>query len=389
MWSPRKSAKDDRHLTISLKNATPKPVMWFRGCQNAVALTRGETWRSNFAGGLSCVSCVRTKAHMSTRTSVQGYRVWMTTHSASFISVILRPYHIKSPLSPDKTCYLVMLLAKVLRTEVHMSSQSSVQNHWCFEHYLQNLCLPVLHAVRNRTKIVPWSFPMSLFYDSPSGPHYSSWGWVGLQLQLHLTPGLLDSEASTPLLHPLRIPTRVGKTKESGFWNGCLYDMKCYTTALRPLVTNPFLGNGKIERRKLRGRHVFCNLLGRVFIRAFSSLGGPWAIPGAAQADCLFTVGLAGISPVCWCQYTLPSAHVYEMKWNVWSPTSNDQMNWNEMKFFSFFNSGCELKMHLFHEFHFISPHFTVIIKLVIKTHEREWRIISLICISHPLLKNE
>jgi hypothetical protein len=375
MWSPRKSAKDDRHLTISLKNATPKPVMWFRGCQNAVALTRGETWRSNFAGGLSCVSCVRTKAHMSTRTSVQGYRVWMTTHSASFISVILRPYHIKSPLSPDKTCYLVMLLAKVLPTEVHMSSQSSVQNHWRFEHYLQNLCLPVLDAVRNRTKIVPWSFPMSLFlwFTVWSSLLILRMSWPAAADALNSWPSRLWSLNSSP--PPSPNPHASWENQGIWLWNGCLYDMKCYTTALRPLVTNPFLGNGKIERRKLRGRHVFCNLLGRVFIRAFSSLGGPWAIPGAVQAD--------------WCQYTLPSVRVYEMKWNVWSPTSNDQMNWNEMKCFSFFNSGCELKMHLFHEFHFISPHFTVIIKLVIKTHEREWRIISLICISHPLLKNE
>ena len=52
------------------------------------------------------------------------------------------------------------------RTQVHMSSRSSVQNHWHFQHYLQSLCLPVLHAARNRTKIVPWSFPMSLFLGS-------------------------------------------------------------------------------------------------------------------------------------------------------------------------------------------------------------------------------
>ncbi len=39
----------------------------------------------------------------------------------------------------------------------------------------------------------PWVY----FYDPPSGARYSSRGWVGLQLQLHLTPGLLDSETST------------------------------------------------------------------------------------------------------------------------------------------------------------------------------------------------
>ncbi len=74
-----------------------------------------RTRRSDFAGGLSCFACVRTKFHTSTRTSVQGHRVWMTTQSASWISVLLRPYHNNSPFSPDKTCYLVMMLAKVLR----------------------------------------------------------------------------------------------------------------------------------------------------------------------------------------------------------------------------------------------------------------------------------
>jgi ABC-type Fe3+ transport system permease subunit len=37
-------------------------------------------------------------------------------------------------------------------------------------------------------------FPWAYFYDPPSGAHYSSWGWVDLQVQRHLTPGILDSE---------------------------------------------------------------------------------------------------------------------------------------------------------------------------------------------------
>ncbi len=93
---------------------------------------------------------------MSTLTSVQRHRVWMTTQSTSFISVFLRSYHSDAPVSPDKTCYHVMLPTKVLRTQVHMS-RNSVQNHWHF------LCLPVLDVVWNNTKIVPWSFPMGLF----------------------------------------------------------------------------------------------------------------------------------------------------------------------------------------------------------------------------------
>ncbi len=72
--------------------------------------------------------------------------------------MLLRPCHSFAPLSPDKTCYLVVLPAKVLRTQVHMSSRSSVQNHWHFEHYVQSLCLPALDDVKShkdRAVIVP------------------------------------------------------------------------------------------------------------------------------------------------------------------------------------------------------------------------------------------
>ena len=46
-------------------------------CENALARTFRETGRSDCVGGL-CVSCVKTKVHMSTRTCVQRHHVWMT-----------------------------------------------------------------------------------------------------------------------------------------------------------------------------------------------------------------------------------------------------------------------------------------------------------------------
>jgi hypothetical protein len=127
-----------------------------------------------------------------------------------------RPYHHNAPSSPDKTCYLVMMLTKVWRTPEHMSSRSSVENHWHFQNYLQSMSLPVLDTERNRTKIVLCSFPMSLFLGSTV---WSSLLILRIRISWYsaaaaLTPGLLDSEAATPLLHPLRVPmTRVRKTK--------------------------------------------------------------------------------------------------------------------------------------------------------------------------------
>jgi hypothetical protein len=44
--------------------------MCFRGHENVVALTPGEDRLSDSVGGLSCVSCVLTKLHISTRVSV-------------------------------------------------------------------------------------------------------------------------------------------------------------------------------------------------------------------------------------------------------------------------------------------------------------------------------
>ncbi len=49
---------------------TRKSVMCFRGHENVVALTPGEDRLSDSVGGLSCVSCVLTKLHISTRVSV-------------------------------------------------------------------------------------------------------------------------------------------------------------------------------------------------------------------------------------------------------------------------------------------------------------------------------
>ena len=38
--------------------------MYFRGCENAVALTLGQARQSDSVRGLSCVSCVSTEVHV-------------------------------------------------------------------------------------------------------------------------------------------------------------------------------------------------------------------------------------------------------------------------------------------------------------------------------------
>jgi len=93
-------------------------------------------------------------------TKVPG--VWTTTQSTRFISVLFQPCHSIAPLSSDKTCYRVILPAKVFRTQVHMSSRSSAKT-LVFWALFTKFVSSVLDAVRNRTKILSWSFFMSLF----------------------------------------------------------------------------------------------------------------------------------------------------------------------------------------------------------------------------------
>ena len=79
--------------------------------------------------------CLLVLVHMSTN--------W----SAGFISVFLGPHHRNADERPDNRYCRAMLQAKVVRTQSDMSSRTSVDSQWPFEHYFQSLCLTVLHDV--------------------------------------------------------------------------------------------------------------------------------------------------------------------------------------------------------------------------------------------------
>ncbi len=72
-----------------------------------------------------------------------------------------------------------------------------------------------------------------------------------MQLQPHLTPGLLDSEAATPLLHPLRVPMRaLGKPSNLALdWEFVRQDLFHYGPVFAGTkLTNPILA--EMEKRK-------------------------------------------------------------------------------------------------------------------------------------------
>ena len=68
----------------------------------------------------------------------------MTNWSVNFISVFLGPYHRNTVSRPDNRRCRVIVLVKVVRTRVDMSSLTSVHSQWSYEYYVQSLCLPVL-----------------------------------------------------------------------------------------------------------------------------------------------------------------------------------------------------------------------------------------------------
>ena len=80
--------------------------------------------------------------------------------------------------------------------------------HWRFEHYLQKFvsCCAEYCVKSHKDRVVIVSHDLiSIIYRLVLTTHLED--EFGLELQLHLTPGLLDSEAATHhLLHPLRIP---------------------------------------------------------------------------------------------------------------------------------------------------------------------------------------
>ena len=107
---------------------------------------------------------------------------------------------------------------------------------WCC-----TLCGIAQGSCRDRS---PWAY----LYDPRSGGHYSSWRWVGVLRQLHLTPGILDSDAGTPLLHPLRVPiTRSWENQVICLSNKCLYDIDCCTTVLYFLVLSWLKPDPKVQ----------------------------------------------------------------------------------------------------------------------------------------------
>ncbi len=82
---------------------------------------------------------------------------------------------------------------------------------------------------------------------------------------MHLTPGLLDSESSKSLLHPLRIPiTRCWKTVTQviWIWQKCLYDTesrkrKKSRVTCHSIPKPPHLNHKSFP---LPTRHVLCNI---------------------------------------------------------------------------------------------------------------------------------
>ncbi len=78
--------------------------------------------------------------------------------------MFLGRYHRIVVARPDKRCSRVILLVKLVRTQVHIGVWSEVcTTNGLFNTVFKVCVFPLLNVVRNSTKIAPWSLPMILF----------------------------------------------------------------------------------------------------------------------------------------------------------------------------------------------------------------------------------
>ena len=162
-----------------------------------------ETRNSDFDGVCSCLWCVRKEAYMSLLPCMRRHRSWMRNKSPNLnISAFLHPspWDLENPrktrlrcvfvallrCAHDLTCILTAVLFHVCTCSCMSTLRSSCSQYtWDHgENHSENLS------------------SCTYLQDPPSGVHYSPWTWVALQLQLHINPGFLESEATTPLLRP-------------------------------------------------------------------------------------------------------------------------------------------------------------------------------------------
>ena len=135
-------------------------------CENAVALTLREVWQSDFASGLSCVSCECTKFPMYTRTSVQR---------RNCISVFLGPYHRNVVMRPGKLCCGLFLLTKPVWIKF-TSLVGALCKTICVLSTICKVCVMLCCMVCEISQgscldHSPWDY----LWDPRPGSQYSSW----------------------------------------------------------------------------------------------------------------------------------------------------------------------------------------------------------------------
>ena len=162
-----------------------------------------ETRNSDFDGVCSCLWCVRKEAYMSLLPCMRRHRSWMRNKSPNLnISAFLHPspWDLENPRKTRLHCVFVALLRcahdlTCILTDVlfHVCTCSCMST-------LRSSCSQYTwdHGENHSENLSSCTY----LQDPPSGVHYSPWAWVALQLQLHINPGFLESEATTPLLRP-------------------------------------------------------------------------------------------------------------------------------------------------------------------------------------------
>ena len=161
--------------------------MSFRVLENAFVWTPRESRNSDFDSVCSCLWCVCKEAHMSLLPCMWRHRSWMTTKSQNLnISAFPHPspWGLETPGQTRLHCVFVALCRYAhtltcIVTTLHL-------------HVWTCIC------ISNVRSHVLWSYgekqaenlsSCTYLQDPRSGVHYSSWGWVVLQMQMLINLG--------------------------------------------------------------------------------------------------------------------------------------------------------------------------------------------------------
>ena len=145
-----------------------------------------------------------TKIHISHEPCVRRHRFCMTTKSPTLNISAFVPSSVRGFEKPGQTRFPCVFVALLRCAHTLTCIFRGLQLHVSTDSCMSKVRSLVLHALCNHGENLSENPSSCTYFKDPrSGVHYSCWRWVPLQLHMHINPGLLDCEDTTPLLRPI------------------------------------------------------------------------------------------------------------------------------------------------------------------------------------------